>query len=168
MNIAAALLIVAAREEIEDIRPPILFDPVWMAIMGLIGLLLAVLLAYLLWPNPKPKAAPPADPHEVAYARLATLREQLPQLSSYHVSVEASDLLREYVTSRYGLRATQQTSPEFLHAILPHPSFTPPRRDLLEQFLYTCDQIKFARVDPGREASEHLVEQARAFIDQVS
>ena len=168
MNIAAVLVILAAREEIEDIRPPILFDPVWAAIMGLIGLLLAVLLAYLLWPNPKPKAAPPLDPHKVAQARLTALEGQLPQLSAYEVSVEASDLLREYFTNRYGLRATRQTTPEFLHSVLPHPSFTPPWRDLLEQFLLACDQIKFARVDPGREASEHLVKQARAFIDQVS
>ncbi|HEY0792053.1 MAG TPA: hypothetical protein VGD78_13400 [Chthoniobacterales bacterium] len=168
MSITAVLLAVAAREEIEDIRPPILFDPVWAAIMGLIGLVLAVLLTYLLWPNPRPKAVPPADPHQVARARLGRLESQLPQLSAYAVSIEASDLLRQYLTNRYGLRATQQTTPEFLHAILPHPSFTPPWRDLLEQFLGTCDQIKFARVDPGREASEHLVKQARAFIDQVS
>jgi hypothetical protein len=166
--IVEALCLLGAGEEIEDIRPPIASDPVWMVLAILTGLLLAVLLAYLLWPNPKPVVIPPPEPTAWAREKLADLQGRLPQLSAYGASIEASDILREYVMRRYGLRATQQTTPEFLASILPHPSFTPPLRELLADFLGACDQIKYARVDPGVEASEHLLQQARAFIDQVS
>lgn len=166
--IVAALSLLGAGEEIEDIRPPMTSDPVWMIVAILAGLLLAVLLAYLLWPNPKPAVIPPPEPTAWARARLDDLHGRLPKLSAYGTSIEVSDILREYVTRRYGLRATQQTTPEFLTSILPHPGFTPPVRDLLADFLGACDQIKYARVDPGVEASEHLLQQARAFIDQVS
>ena len=164
----AALWLLGAGEEIEDIRPPVASDPVWMVLAILTGLLLVVLIAYLLWPNPKPAVIPPPEPTAWAQAKLADLKERLPQLSAYGASIEASDILREYVMRRYGLRATRQTTPEFLTSILPHPSFTPPLRELLADFLGACDQIKYARVDPGVEASENLVQQARAFIDQVS
>ena len=166
--IAAALSALAAAEEIEDIRPPVASDPVWMAIAILTGLLLAVLLAYLLWPNPRPKVRPEPEPRAWAESKLSELQKRIPQLSAYGTSIEASDILREYVTRRYGLHATRQTTPEFLTAILAHGSFTPPLREQLGNFLGLCDQIKYARVDPGVEASEHLVQQARAFIDQVS
>lgn len=164
----AVLSLLGAGEEIEDIRPPIASDPVWMILAILTSLLLAVLLAYLLWPNPKPAVVPPPEPTGWARARLADLRGRLSQLSAYGTSIEVSDILREYVMRRYGLRATQQTTPEFLASILPHPAFTPPMRELLADFLGACDQIKYARVDPGVEASEHLLQQASAFIDQVS
>ncbi|MBV9997773.1 MAG: hypothetical protein JO015_01540 [Verrucomicrobia bacterium] len=165
---AAVFLFLGAGEEIEDIRPPVVSDPVWVILAILTGLLLAVLLAYLLWPNPKPAVIPPPEPTAWARTKLADLEGRLAKLSAYGTSIEASDILREYVMRRYGLRATQQTTPEFLASILPHPSFTPPLRELLADFLGACDQIKYARVDPGVEASENLLEQARAFIDQVS
>src|SRR4051812_15790567 len=164
--IVAAFSVLAAGDEIEDIRPPIASDPVWMAIALLTGLLLAVLLAYLLWPNPKPAVPTEPEPKAWAEAKLSELEKRIPQLSAYGASIEASDVLREYATRRYGLRATRQTTPEFLTSILPHPSFTPPLRERLADFLGLCDQIKYARVDPGVEASENLVQQARAFIDQ--
>jgi hypothetical protein len=164
----AVFLLLGAGEEIEDIRPPIVSDPVWMLLAILTGLLLVVLLAYLLWPNPNPAVIPPPEPTAWARAKLADLEGRLPQLSAYGASIEASDILREYVMRRYGLHATRQTTPEFLASIVPHPSFTPPLQELLTEFLGTCDQIKYARVDPGVEASEHLLQQARAFIDQVS
>lgn len=166
--IVVPLLRLAVGSEIEDIRPPIASDPIWMAITMLTGLLLAVLLAYLLWPNPKAAVARDPEPKAWAEAKLAELRGRLPQLSAYRASIEASDILRGYVMRRYGLRAVQQTTPEFLTSILPHPSFTLPLRELLADFLGTCDQIKYARVDPGTEASENLLQQARAFLDQVS
>jgi hypothetical protein len=168
MIVAVLFFFLAAGEEIEDIRPPVVSDPVWMILAILTGLLLAVLLAYLLWPNPKPAVIPPPEPTAWARAKLADLEGRLPQLSAYGTSIEASDILREYVTRRYGLHATRQTTPEFLASTLPHPGFTPPLQALLADFLGSCDQIKYARVDPGVEASEHLLQQARAFIDQVS
>ncbi len=160
--------LLAAAEEIEDIRPPIASDPAWMAVAVLTGLLLVVLVAYLLWPRPKVRHPVEPDPRAWALGRLQALAQRLPEMTAYGVSIEASDTLREYVSRRHGVRAPRQTTPEFLTSTLTHPSFTPPLRAHLAAFLETCDRIKYARVDPGREAGDSLLGQARAFIDGVS
>jgi hypothetical protein len=118
--------------------------------------------------KPETGSRPASGAHRLGAGQTGRPGRAAPPVVTYGTSIETSDILREYVMRRYGLHATRQTTPEFLTSILPHPSFTPPLQELLADFLGTCDQIKYARVDPGVEASEHLLQQARAFIDQVS
>ena len=63
------------------------------------------------------------------------------------------------------MRATQQTSPEFLAAAAASPRFSEADKTLLAAFLDKADLIKFARVHATASDSEQLLEQARRFVE---
>ena len=73
-------------------------------------------------------------------------------------------LLRLFLTREFRLRATQQTSPEFLAAAAKSPRFSEADKALLAGFLEKTDLIKFARVQATTQDSEQLLEQARQFV----
>jgi hypothetical protein len=155
--------------EIRDIAPPLdVFPyPLWMVVAAaIIALLLAALLTWLIvrWIRARP-AAPPPTAREVALASLRDAQKQIDQLDPYAFSILVSDILREYVSGHYGLRAREQTSPEFLASVANSPRFAPDEKTLLGTFLERCDLIKFAHVDATRDDSVKLLEQARHFVE---
>jgi hypothetical protein len=71
------LLAQAASDEIEDIRPPISDPPtLWVVVLFAILLVLA-LLAYFLWPSPKPIIVRPPLPTEIARRRLEKAKARI-------------------------------------------------------------------------------------------
>jgi hypothetical protein len=72
--------------------------------------------------------------------------------------------LRKYVSARYHLRATEQTSPEFLADAAKSPHFTGADKQLLAEFLERCDLIKFAHIDATVEDSKALLAQAVRYV----
>jgi hypothetical protein len=154
-------------DEIEDIRPPIAGPPaLWVVILLAILLLLAI-LAYFLWPNPKPKIVRPPLPKELAKGRLEKAKARIATASSYDFSVEVSDILRSFIEQQFGIRAVRQTTIEFLNEASQTSHFDLARQEKLRHFLVACDAIKFARVAAGPEESEALFEQASAFVEEV-
>jgi hypothetical protein len=119
--------------EIKDIKEPV---PVYsgiltgriLAIAG--GILLLVLLAYWLWRRSKRgeefvKATPSRPEHEVAFEKLADLRELVAgwgetpdQIQCKQFGLELSEILREYLENRYGFIALEMTTYE-IGQILP-------------------------------------------------
>ena len=156
-----------APDEIEDIRPPITGSPaLW--IVGLLAvLLLLAVVAYFLWPNPKPGVARPPLPKELALKRLERARTRIAADSSYDFSVEISDILRSFIEQQFGIKAVRQTTIEFLNEASQTSHFDLSHQDRLRDFLHTCDAIKFARVAAGTAESEALFEQASAFVEEV-
>lgn len=152
---------------IHDIAPPVPVPmPAWQwALIGLGALALAGLLVWLFvrWYRNRP-VAPPETPRAVALRELGALRSQVRILDPYQFSIAVSDVLRSFVGRQFGLRAKEQTSPEFLAAIGHAPGFTADDRQLLAQFLERCDLIKFARVEADARVSEELLESALAFV----
>jgi hypothetical protein len=76
---------------------------------------------------------------------------------------DISDLTRHYVERRFSIRAPEQTTEEFLHQVrntnaLSH--YTP----LLDEFLSTCDLVKFAKLRPSPEVVEQTVLHCRNFL----
>lgn len=61
--------------------------------------------------------------------------------------VTLSAILRDYVERRFGVRAPEQTTAEFLAALGRRPGLTG-HRDLLRSFLTLADGVKFAREQP--------------------
>src|SRR4029434_7896500 len=100
----------------------------------------------------------------IAMRELDLLRPQVQTLDPYEFSVKVSDVLRTFIEAQYGLRATHQTSPEFLASLAESKEFSEGDRDLLAQFLERCDLIKFARVDASSTDSAILHERAVAFV----
>jgi hypothetical protein len=156
-----------APDQIEDIRPPVTGAPsLWLVII-LAALLLLAVVAYFLWPNPKPKTVQPPLPKEVAKRRLKGVKSRILTDSGYEFSIEVSDILRSFIEQQFGIRAVRQTTIEFLSEASQNPNFDLAQQERLRQFLVACDAIKFARVGVGPADSEVLFEQASAFVEKA-
>jgi hypothetical protein len=156
-----------APDEIEDIRPPISVAPALWVVVLLAILLVLALLAYFLWPNPKPRVVRPPLPKEIARRRLEKAKARISPDSSYDFSVEVSDILRSFIEQQFGIKAVRQTTIEFLNEASQTSYFDLAHQEKLRHFLVACDAIKFARVAAGQAESEALFEQASAFVEEV-
>jgi hypothetical protein len=153
---------------LRDIAPPVeVFPYLWWqvalaAVAALAVLALAVWLMARFWPRrPLP---PPPTPRMIALRELERLRAQVRALDPYAFGVAVSDVLRTYVGAQFGLRAREQTSPEFLAAIRESRAFCEADRDLLARFLERSDLVKFARIGADEATSEELLGSAISFV----
>lgn len=155
--------------EIRPIAPPVhVFPyPAWMVALFIVLVLLAI--AGIVWATvrhlrnrPQP---PPPTPRELALAALRKLRARVSSVEPYPFSIEVSDVLRTFVTREFNVRATNQTSPEFLAAAARSPRFSEADKSLCAAFLEKADLIKFARVHASTADSEQLLEQACRFVE---
>ena len=82
--------------------------------------------------------------------------------------VRVSTILRRYVELRFGLRAPEQTTEEFLVSALAIGGLIAAHRDLLGTFLQHCDLVKFARHRPTPGAMEETFESAKTFVEHTA
>ena len=131
-----------------------------------------VVVALLVWMERRrrraivlPVHAPPPD--QVAIAALERLRLDLPgtieAVPPFIDSVSA--VLRRYVEDRFGLRAPESTSEEFLALVAERRDALAGRQPELQRFLGTCDRIKFARERPAPAAVTPLLDVAEGFVE---
>ena len=78
-----------------------------------------------------------------------------------------SDIVRHYIEDRFGLRAPEQTTDEFLAALADAPQIRGDHQQLLRRFLRQADMVKFAKFMPGADETGGAVEAARRFIEQT-
>lgn len=157
-----------ALPEIRDIAPPVdVFPwPPWMVALAIILILLVlIIIAWLIVRALRNRPAPPPPtPRTIALRELEALRSEVTLLDPYAFSVRVSDVLRGYIEAQFGLRAKEQTSPEFLACLSGAAQFGGDDRALLARFLEKCDLIKFARIDATSEDSAALLASAMAFV----
>lgn len=79
--------------------------------------------------------------------------------------VELTHVVRRYIERRYGIRAPEQTTEEFLGEAMRHPAFGGGTHPLLREFLQAADLVKFAGVDATPQTIERSVASARAYLD---
>jgi hypothetical protein len=137
------------------------------------SLLAAAAVAGILWKlfwrkKPLPSAQPkPA--WDVALARLHELRlRNLPiqgQTERYYVDLSA--ILRYYVEDRFGLRAPEQTTPEFLDAAAQSGLLSDDQQNFLALFLRHSDRVKFARHEPSVVEMEERLAEAEQFVQDT-
>jgi hypothetical protein len=114
-------------------------------------------------------AAVAVPPHTKALRALARLRNA-PRATPAEVEafyVEVSAVLRVYLEERFGLRAPERTTEEFLRDLEGGDQLAREHRRELERFLSQCDLVKFAAVVPGE--AEHLgtFALAEAFVERT-
>jgi hypothetical protein len=109
---------------------------------------------------------PPRPPELVAAEALARLRGRLPRSHDEVPAfvVEVSAVLRTYIEGRFGLRAPEETTEEFLPLVAAHPALAG-QRDTLAQFLTGCDLVKFARHRPEPASMAALLATAEGFVE---
>jgi hypothetical protein len=79
--------------------------------------------------------------------------------------VDVSDVLRAYLEERFGLRAPERTTQEFLRELEANEALAHAHRAELERFLTQCDLVKFAAVVPGEREHVTTWELAAAFVE---
>jgi hypothetical protein len=114
----------------------------------------------------RPPPAPPLPPHRRALAELERLAPAAAEPGEYHTQL--SHVLRRYLAERFGVRAPQQTTAEFLAAAAGVPELPAAARGLLRECFARCDLAKFAGARPSPEECQQARALARAFVEQTA
>jgi len=148
-------------EDIRDIKGfvPVSHGWLWLALIGS-----ALLILFLVWwlKRRKPVVAipviPPLSPLEIALAALQKLKDANLPVENFYTQL--SDIVRQFIEGRYGLRAPERTTEEFLaEARLPEQYMA-----LLQTFLQEADLVKFARHRPSVEDMARALAAAEKFV----
>ena len=163
-------------ETISDIAPPVA-KPVnpWLLIGAGAALVLILALVIYLWRKRRLRVIPPPPPlppHLVAYQALDRLLStdllRRGELQEFYAIL--SDILRHYIEQRFGLRAPERTTEEFLlelRMVGSGPMANTSHRLLLRDFLTRCDLVKFACETPAHSEAEEAVEICRRFVRET-
>ena len=158
--------------------------PIWWK--GLIILLLSLLLPLLLvllgvwvwrrWFRKDVVATDAIDPvllrpaEEVAIERLDSLREkqlwQQGQTKEYYS--ELTDVVREYISRRFGVSSQEKTSDETLKLLRPLLKDKRELFDNLKSMLNIADLVKFAKWTTTAEENEQNMQEAYSFVHDTT
>lgn len=169
---AAPVIAGKASPTIADIMGPARIWPPFKTVMLWVGLaLLAAAALYGLWwagrrlhrtiqlrrMSPKERAL-----HELAelMAKDLIAKEQMKEFY-----LEITLIVRRYIERAHAIRAPEQTTEEFLMAIMNDPRFGRAVALKLKAFLQTADLVKFATYHPDPAAVDGTVATARDYIE---
>jgi hypothetical protein len=152
-------------DDIRDIRD---FVPIptdwrwWVAFAALVVIAAAV---FWWWKRRQPEVVAPVvaplTPYEIAKRALQQLHADNPTVGVFYTRL--SDIVRHYIEERFGLRAPERTTEEFLaEANLPSQQMT-----LLSAFLVECDLVKFARHQPDAADRQRAFAAAEKFVEET-
>ena len=154
---------------IQDIRGPIDIPTAapWVHRLLLTLVVLAVLGG--IWWALRRRARKQAEFRESAAARArARLSEAWAWVDQpERFCTRLSEVVRVYLEERFGLKAPDQTTEEFLASLPQSSELEPGLKPMLEEFLTQCDWVKFAQGDPGRIECERLHQMASRLVDET-
>lgn len=112
------------------------------------------------------RGAAPLPPDQQALRDLAALEaRKLPQAGRVHeFYVAITDIVRGYVEGRFGIRAPELTTPEFLREARRASAITESHQALLANFLRGADLVKFGGVRPTKDQCDESFAHARTFV----
>jgi len=104
--------------------------------------------------------------HEIAYNELKALVDEnlikAGEIKQFYLRLSA--IVRRYIENRFGLRAPEQTTEEFLTGLETAGELPDEYKPLLKNFLRHCDLVKFARFEPQAEDIQKSFDSCKAFI----
>lgn len=163
---------------IRDVKDPLSLElqkekswkPLIIGIASAIAAAIVVLLIIRHFRTGKEDTAPaPIPAHERAYAALHKLKEKdlLTQGKLKEYFFILSLILRTYIEDRFGLRAPEQTTEEFLQSLHDTPVLESAYRDILDQFLTQSDLVKFANYSASAEEAHTAYNVVIDFVDET-
>ncbi|HSI85934.1 MAG: hypothetical protein ACAI35_27955 [Candidatus Methylacidiphilales bacterium] len=159
-------------QDIRDIRGVISIPYGWLWAMYVLGVLILITLGYEGWRLYDwyvHKRKRPA--HEIALEALEKARELMRPDTVEEFSVAVSGAVRTYIEARFGLLglvAARRTTEEFLQKVLTlKNSPVAMHASGLEEFLRTCDLVKFACQNLTIREMEDMLSSARNFVNDT-
>lgn len=161
-------------EDIRDIKGVIGLPGLWMSpwVLCAIFLVLFLLGGFLLQGirSRRRRSVLPLSPpaHQLALEALDRLDQEAlweRDVKEYHVQV--SVILRRYLEHRFGMRAPEETTEEFLESVSKNHILNEAQKKCLESFLEQCDLVKFAKFTPAAQEARRVSHVARGFIQQT-
>lgn len=165
----------------KDIKEPLnvsygLLDWLRDNLLLVLGILAVIALTILLFrrlkkkkPAPIVRAAPDMPEDILALNKLEELKAkdlwQKSEFKAYYS--ELSDILREYLESRFSVKAMEKTTEELFYSMrnLPNPDSEEKRR--LRELLELADLVKFAKERPLAEENIRSMDNAVLFIENT-
>lgn len=161
-------------KDIKDIKPPLklacipVTPIVWLCVGGAAAAAALVALRRVRRKGELSKP-PPRPPHLIAYEELAQLLAMnliaRGRVKEYYIRI--SDIVRRYIERRFGLRAPDRTTEEFLAEASASGLLDARARILVGDFLEECDMVKFARYGPTDEEINGAYAAAKRFVDET-
>lgn len=146
--------------------------PWWVFLIGIL-LLTAAAAGYFYWRKRRAQKAAepeiPPLPHEIAYREIERLLAEklIEKGKSKLFYLRLSNILRHYIEDRFGLRAPERTTEEFLVELRHSMTFDARHKDLLKSFLRHCDMVKFAELQPTPGEVDGAVGSCKRFVDET-
>ncbi|MEO0085563.1 MAG: hypothetical protein ABIK37_02920 [candidate division WOR-3 bacterium] len=168
LELKVASVMPADMQDINDLKPQIQYPnllPVWI-LAGLIAAGIGVWLGWRWWRRVRRKRAEPAslpEPWDEALAALGALPVldliSAGQIKRYYYAV--SEILKRYLTRRYGFAALDQTTTEISREL---KARRVAEREKFVEFFLRADMVKYAKLVPPAAEMEAAVERARELV----
>ena len=160
--------------DIKDVKPPVYLPDFWWLLWLLLILIAVAAGIYLLLRYKKPSKAPvvPQVPElpawEKAYQQLEALRREnlLDRGLFKEFFTRVSDIARQYMEDRFKIRAPHMTTEEFLYYLGITGHLNETQKNLLKEFLNSCDMVKFAKYAPTIKEALTNFDLAKRLVDE--
>lgn len=158
--------------DIRDVKPPLDVSSGYGWLILLVSGIL-FLIGFFLWrryqKNKQKILSPQKTIWEITGERLSHLEKKdflsKGQLKEYYS--ELSDITRYYIEERFNIRAPEMTTEEFLHSLDSSSVMNMHQKEILKDFLQSCDLVKFARHEPQREEAVKAIGIVRKFVEET-
>lgn len=157
--------------EIKDIETPAAFPASRMPVIVIAAgaACAAAVVLFLLRRSRRRGVAPPVPAHKIAFMALERLLsgDLLERKLYREFTAEVADILRRYIEGRFGLRAPERTTEEFLAEARTGLQVAMEQKKILGEFMLYCDLVKFAALEPSSSDVKKTFETCRDFIDST-
>ncbi len=165
--------------DIRDIKDPLILARdyrqwiIWGSI-GFASLILAAALFYI-WRRKRAgkgllpeKIEPPRPAHEIALEELAAIKESsiLEEGKVEEFYIQISEVIRRYVEGRYFIIAMELTTFELIED-LKRSGILDEDIQLFNEFLSTCDLVKFAKYKPTNAKNSATLDKAVEIVERT-